>query len=61
VQKDFETFIGQGEQAQGGSRKLTKEEGIVCMWEEKKEEDLCEEVLSSYVWRGAHRKGVCKD
>jgi hypothetical protein len=31
------------------------------LWEGKKEEDVCEEVLNSYVWRGAHRKGVCKD
>jgi hypothetical protein len=37
--RDFETFIGQGEQAQGGSWKFTKGKGIVCMWERKKEED----------------------
>ncbi len=39
MQKDFEAFIGQEEQAQGGSWRLTKEEGIMCMWEGKKEED----------------------
>jgi hypothetical protein len=37
--KDFEAFIEQGEQAQGRSWRLTKEMGIVCMWEKKKEED----------------------
>jgi hypothetical protein len=36
--KDFKAFIGQGEQAQGRPWRLTKGEGIVCMWEEKKEE-----------------------
>jgi len=33
--KDFKAFIGQGEQAQGRSWRLTEEEGIVCMWEGK--------------------------
>jgi hypothetical protein len=37
--RDFEAFIGQGEQAQGRSWRLTKKEGIVCMWKEKKEEE----------------------
>jgi hypothetical protein len=37
--RDFETFIGQGEQAQGRSWRLTKVEGILCMWGRKKEED----------------------
>jgi hypothetical protein len=37
--RDFEAFIGQGEQDQGRSWRLTKREGIVCMWERKKEED----------------------
>jgi len=36
--KDFKAFIGQGEQVQGRSWRLTKGEGIVCMWEEKKKE-----------------------
>ncbi len=39
MQKDFEAFIGQGKQAQGWSWRLTKKEGIMCMWEEKKEVD----------------------
>jgi hypothetical protein len=29
--KGFQAFIGQGEQAQGRSWRLTKREGIVCM------------------------------
>jgi hypothetical protein len=37
--RDFEAFIGQGEQTQGRSWRLTKGEGILCMWGRKKEED----------------------
>ncbi len=37
--RDFEAFIGQGEQAQGRSQTLTKEKNILCMWEKKEEED----------------------
>jgi hypothetical protein len=37
--RDFEAFIGQGEQAQGKSWRLTKGKSILCMWERKKEED----------------------
>jgi len=37
--KDFKAFIGQGEQAQEKSWRLTKGEGIVCMWKRKKEEE----------------------
>jgi len=36
---DYKTFIRQGEQAQRRSWRLTKGEGIVCMWEGKKEEE----------------------
>ncbi len=39
MQKDFKAFIGQGEQAQGRSWKLTKEEGIVCMGKKKEKEE----------------------
>ncbi len=39
MQKDFKAFIGQGEQAQGRSWRLTKEEGIMCMGKKKKEEE----------------------
>ncbi len=38
--KDFKAFIRQGEQAQERSWRLTKGEGIVCMWEKKKEEEV---------------------
>jgi hypothetical protein len=37
--RDFEAFIGQGEQAQERSWRPTKVEGILCMWRRKKEED----------------------
>ncbi len=37
--KDFKAFIGQGEQVQRRLGRLTKGEGIVCMWERKKEEE----------------------
>ncbi len=71
MQKDFETFIGQGEQAQGRSWRLTKENGIVCMWERKKEKEneceedcflvfMCEEVLMGRVCvRIKHEKNLC--
>ncbi len=36
--------------------------GVLCVCgKEKKRRMKCEEVLNSYVWRGAHGKGVCKD
>ncbi len=39
MQKDFEAFIGQGEQAQGRSWRLTKgRTSYVCEKEKKKEE-----------------------
>jgi hypothetical protein len=37
--RDFEVFIGQGEQAQGRSLRLTKGKDFLCVWEEKKKED----------------------
>jgi hypothetical protein len=60
--RDFEAFIGQGEQTQGRSWRLTKGEDFffVC-GEEKKRRMKCEEGFSSYVWRGVHGKGVCKN
>jgi hypothetical protein len=65
VPKDFEAFIGQGEQAQGRSWRLAKEKTSgVCEKEKKrKKEKECEEdcFFSSYVWRGAHGKCVCND
>ncbi len=60
--RDFKAFIGQGEQAQGRSWRLTKEEDFVCMWREKKKRMKCEGgFFSSYVWRGVRGKGVCKN
>ncbi len=37
--RDFKAFIGQGEQAQGRSWRLTKEEDFVCVCGEKKKMD----------------------
>ncbi len=58
MQKDFEAFIGQGEQAQRRSWRLAKGDDLGVMQKEKKKgkkENVCEEgVFSSYVWRGAH-------
>jgi hypothetical protein len=38
--RDFKAFIGQGEQAQGRSWRLTKEEDFVCMWRKKKKDEV---------------------
>ncbi len=37
--RDFKAFIGQGEQAQGRSWRLTKGEDFLCMGKRKKEQD----------------------
>jgi hypothetical protein len=37
--RDFKAFIGQGEQAQGRSGRLTKEEDLCVYVKRKKEED----------------------
>ncbi len=36
MQEDFEAFIGQGKQAQGGSWRLTKEIEWYCVYMERK-------------------------
>jgi hypothetical protein len=61
--RDFEAFSGQGKQTQGRSWRLTKGEDFLCMQkkEKKKSRMKCEEFFSSYVWRGVHGKGVCKN
>jgi hypothetical protein len=41
--RDFEAFIGQGEQAQGRSWRLTKEEVFCVCGKEKKRRMKCEE------------------
>ncbi len=62
MQKDFEAFIRQGEQAQGKSWRLAKGEDFVCMQGRKKEKKrrtcVRKVFFSSYVWRGAHGR-VC--
>ena len=73
MQKDFEAFIGQGEQAQGRSWKLTKEKVFfVCVYGEKKKEEkgmcekdcflvlMCGEVLMGSVCvRIKHERNLC--
>jgi hypothetical protein len=59
--RDFEAFIGQGEQVQGRSWRITKGKNILGMGGTKKRRMKCEERFSSYVWRGVHGKGVCKN
>jgi hypothetical protein len=41
--RDFKAFIGQGEQVQGRSWRLTKEEDFGCMRRKKKKRMKCEE------------------
>jgi hypothetical protein len=41
---------------------VTKGEDFLCVCgEEKRRRMKCEEGFSSYVWRGVHEKGVCKN
>jgi hypothetical protein len=67
VQKDFEAFIGQGEQAQGRSWRLAKGGLLVYVKKRKKRrkenewEEDCFFFFCSYVWRGAHGRCVCED
>jgi len=61
VLEDFKAFIGQGEQAQGRSWRLTKREGIVCMERKKKEEENeVGERLLVLVCGGVHGKVMKK-
>jgi hypothetical protein len=60
--KDFKAFIGQREQVQRRSWRLTKGEGIMCMWKEGNiEGNVKKNFFSSYVWISVHGKGVCKN
>jgi hypothetical protein len=56
--RDFEAFIGQGEQTQGGDGGLPREKVLCVCGKEKKKRKKCEEGFNSYVWRGVHGKGV---
>jgi hypothetical protein len=48
--KDFQTFIEQGKQAQGGVMGgLPKESGILCVFWGGKKENECEKKINSYV------------
>ncbi len=63
MQKDFKAFIGQGEQAQGRSWRLTKGDGL-CVWEKKKkkkeDENEVRERLLVLVCGGVHEKVMKK-
>ncbi len=62
MQKDFEAFIGQGGTNPRKVMEAHQGRGVLCVCgKERKRRMKCEEVLSSYVRRGAHGKGVCKD
>ncbi len=62
MQKDFEAFIGQGGTSSRRVMEAHQGRRVLCVYgKERKRRTKCEEVLSSYVWRGAHGKGVCKD
>ncbi len=62
MQKDFEAFIGQGEQAQGGHGGLPRRKLRVCGWEEGKERRRkCEKILVLMCARFKHGKDVCKN
>jgi hypothetical protein len=58
--KDFEAFIGQGEQAQGRSLRLTKEErSLVYVGKKKERRVKCKKKISSCVerclWEGCEK------
>ncbi len=66
MQKDFEVFIEQGEQAQGRSwRPAQGRTSCVCEKGKKKKRRRMSVrkivFFSSYVWKGAYGKCVCKD
>jgi hypothetical protein len=60
--EDFETSIGQGEQAQGKVMEAYQGREEYLVWGKGKgKEGMCEEKISSYVWKGVvHEKDVCK-
>jgi hypothetical protein len=53
--------LDKGNKLKEGHGSLLKDR-ILCVWEkEKKRRMKCEEGFNSYVWRGVHGKGVCKN
>ncbi len=62
MKKNFKAFIGQGEQAQGRSWRLTKREGMGCMEKkkEKEEENEVRQRLLVLVCGGVHGKVMKK-
>ncbi len=60
--EDFETSIGQGEQAQGKVMEVYQgRKEYLVLGKGKGGEWMCEEKINSYVWEGVvHEKDVCK-
>ncbi len=62
MQKDFEVFIGRGEQAQGMSWRLAKGEGSSCVWKKKKRRGGSVRIfVSSYVCKNQAWKGCVQE
>jgi len=60
--KDLKAFIGQGNKIKEGHGGLPRERILCVCGKEKKKRGKCEGIFfSSYVWRGVHGKGVCKN
>jgi hypothetical protein len=52
--------LDKGNKLKEGDRGLPREK-VLCVCEKEKKMRKCEEGFSSYVWRGVHGKGVCKN
>ncbi len=53
--------LNKGNKLKEGHGGLLRERIFCVCGEEKKRRMKCEEEFSSYVWRGVHGKGVCKN
>ncbi len=53
--------LDKGNKLKEGHGGLPRERIFLCFVEGKEEEGSMEKIFSSYVWRGVHGKGVCKN
>ncbi len=53
--------LDKGNKLKEGDGGLPREKVLCVCGKEKKKRKKCEEGFSSYVWRGVHGKGVCKN
>ncbi len=53
--------LDKGNKLKEGHGGLLRGRIFLCMGGKKKKRMKCEEFFSSYVWRGVHGKGVCKN